>query len=93
MTIDSLIATPSELTDSSSSKTAIVLMTRIRLARNLAGQPFPGWAKPAQRAEILEKCRQAVAATTPMKRGLDIAVDELTESGAADSRRTPPHQS
>ena len=42
MTIASLIDTPSELTDSASSKTAIVLMTRIRLARNLAGRPFPG---------------------------------------------------
>jgi len=52
MTIASLIATPSELTDAASSKTAIVLMTRIRLARNLASQPFPGWAKPAQRAKI-----------------------------------------
>ena len=39
MTIGSLIDTPSELTDSSSSKSAIVLMTRIRLARNLAGDP------------------------------------------------------
>jgi len=42
MTIASLIATPSELTDTASSKCAIVLMTRIRLARNLAGNPFPG---------------------------------------------------
>lgn len=79
MTIASLIATPSELTDSSSSKTAIVLMTRIRLARNLAGLPFPGWAKPAQRTQIFEQCRQAVAATTPMKRGLDIEIGELTD--------------
>ena len=79
MTIASLIATPSELTDSSSSKTAIVLMTRIRLARNLAGQPFPGWAKPAQRNAIFEKCREAVAATAPMKRGLDIEISELSE--------------
>ena len=61
MTIASLIDTPSELTDSSSSKSAIVLMTRIRLARNLAGQPFPGWAKPAQREKVLEACRDAVA--------------------------------
>ena len=49
MTIASLIATPSELTDAASNKTAIVLMTRIRLARNLAGRPFPGWASAHQR--------------------------------------------
>jgi protein arginine kinase len=79
MTIASLIDTPSELTDSASSKSAIVLMTRIRLARNLAGQPFPGWAKPAQRAKILDTCRAAIASTSPMKRGLSVGVDELGE--------------
>ena len=66
MTISSLIDTPSELTDATSSKTAIVLMTRVRLARNLAGNSFPGWAKPAQREEILATCREAVAVTAPI---------------------------
>ncbi len=78
MTIASLIDSPSELTDTASSKTAIVLMTRIRLARNLADTPFPGWAKPARRNEIFAACREAVAATSPMKRSIGIAVDELT---------------
>lgn len=79
MTIASLIDTPSELIDSVSSKTAVVLMTRIRLARNLAGVPFPGWAKPARRGEIFDLCREAVTATSPMKRSLAISVDELTD--------------
>jgi len=79
MTIASLIDTPSELTDSAGSKTAIVLMTRVRLARNLVGNPFPGWAKPAQRELVMETCRAAVAATAPMKRSLDVAISELTE--------------
>ena len=79
MTIGSLIDTPSELTDSSSSKSAIVLMTRIRLARNLAGHPFPGWAKPAQRDRILAACREAVTSTSSMKKGLAVGVDELGE--------------
>ncbi len=79
MTISSLIDTPSELTDAASSKTAIVLMTRVRLARNLAGNSFPGWAKPAQREEILATCREAVSATLPMKRSLSLSIDELTD--------------
>ena len=79
MTIASLIDTPSELTDASNSKTAIVLMTRIRLARNLAGVSFPGWAKPAQRDDVLEQCRAAVAATAPMKRCLSTTIGELSE--------------
>ncbi|HEY3754884.1 MAG TPA: protein arginine kinase [Opitutaceae bacterium] len=79
MTIASLLATPSELTDNTSSKTAIVLMTRVRLARNLAGQPFPGWARPAQRSKILETCTAALETTSPMKRSLTIGVHELSD--------------
>lgn len=79
MTVESLLATPSELTDTASSKCAIVLMTRIRLARNLAGTPFPGWAKEAQREQILEKCQAAVASTSQMKRSLSTAVSQLSE--------------
>jgi protein arginine kinase len=79
MTISSLIDTPSELTDSASNKTAIVLMTRVRLARNLAGFSFPGWAKPAQREEIFTACRTAVAATPQMKRSLNVSIGELSD--------------
>ncbi len=79
MTIDSLLATPSELTDTASSKCAIVLMTRIRLARNLAGKPFPGWARPSQRDAIMETCRDAVASAPQMKRSLNIGVSDLTD--------------
>ncbi len=79
MTISSLIDTPSELTDSASNKTAIVLMTRVRLARNLSGQSFPGWAKPLQREQILATCRAAVAATPQMKKSLNVGIGDLSE--------------
>ncbi|HEY0943712.1 MAG TPA: protein arginine kinase [Opitutaceae bacterium] len=77
MDIASLIATPSELTDSASNKCAIVLMTRIRLARNLAHKSFPGWASKEDRAAVLAACRDAVAAAPQMKRSLNIGIDEL----------------
>jgi protein arginine kinase len=79
MTIASLIASPSELTDTASSKCAIVLMTRIRLARNLAGNPFPGWAREAQRETVFEACRDALGSATQMKKGLNVAVSELSD--------------
>lgn len=79
MTLKSLLATPSELTDTASSKCAIVLMTRIRLARNLAGKSFPGWAKEKEREAILEICREAVGSASQMKRSLCTTVDELSE--------------
>ncbi len=79
MTIASLLSTPSELTDSASSKSAIVLMTRVRLARNLAGRSFPGWAREPQRSEVLDVCREALLATAPMKRSANAAVSALTD--------------
>ncbi|ACB75958.1 protein arginine kinase [Opitutus terrae] len=79
MTIASLLDSPSELTDTVSSKTAVVLMTRIRLARNVAGNHFPGWAKPAQRAQTYGLCRDAVLATTAMKKSLAVEIGDLSE--------------
>lgn len=79
MKINELIESPSELPDSAASKSAVVLMTRIRLARNLAGQPFPGWAKENVKREIRDQCLQAVAALPQMKRGLAIPVENLDE--------------
>lgn len=79
MKISALLASPSELTDTASSKCAVVLMTRIRLARNLAGLAFPGWCREAQREEVLARCREALAETAPMKRSVNVATGELTE--------------
>jgi protein arginine kinase len=45
-----------ELTD------GIVLSSRIRLARNLQDQPFPGWMKKSQRVESLEHILPALEA-------------------------------
>jgi protein arginine kinase len=79
MKINELIDSHSELTDMSANRSAVVLMTRIRLARNLAGQPFPGWAKEAQKREIRDQVMQAVAALPQMKRGLAIPVETLDD--------------
>ncbi len=79
MTIAALLASHSELTGTTSSKSPVVLMTRVRLARNLAGMSFPGWAKPEQREAILNTCREAVTGTAPLKRSFNLAIGELTE--------------
>ncbi len=79
MKINELIAAPSELTDTAASKSAVVLMTRIRLARNLARNPFPGWAKEPQRRDVLAQCLEAVSSLPQMKRGLAVAVEDLSE--------------
>lgn len=79
MKINELIDSHSELTDTAASKCAVVLMTRIRLARNLAQHPFPGWAKESQKRAIRDQCMQAVAALPQMKRGLAIPVESLDD--------------
>jgi protein arginine kinase len=79
MTIAALLATPSELTDTTEAKCAVVLMTRIRLARNLAGRPFPSWARASQRTETLGICRAALAETVSLRRSVSTEVDKLTE--------------
>ncbi len=79
MTLSSLIATPSELANSASDTTAIVLMTRVRLARNLAGYAFPLWVKPAQREEVFARCRAAVAATPQLENCVNVAIGDLSD--------------
>jgi len=44
-----------------------VLTSRIRLARNLRGHPFPGWARGDERAAALALMRPAVEALPAMK--------------------------
>ena len=79
MKINELLASRSELTDTAASKSAVVMMTRIRLARNLSGHAFPGSAKEAQKREVRDACLQAVASLPQMKRGFAVSVDELDE--------------
>jgi len=44
----------------SGGSTGVVLSTRLRLARNLAGHSFPGWANPAEKAAMLEEISGAI---------------------------------
>jgi protein arginine kinase len=55
-----------------------VLTSRIRLARNLRNQPFPGWAKRDERAAALEILRPAVEALPTMKDAFSQELGDLT---------------
>ncbi len=67
------------MTEGSAKKCPVVLMTRVRLARNLDSVPFPGWAKKAQRNKVLETCLPAVASLSQMKRGITAELEELSD--------------
>ncbi|MEY2599150.1 MAG: hypothetical protein RLZZ142_1409 [Verrucomicrobiota bacterium] len=56
----------------------IVVSSRIRLARNLRGAPFPGWAKKAERVAILEKIRGCVEQLPEMADAFSLACQDLS---------------
>ena len=45
----------------------IVVSSRVRLARNLRQRPFPGWAKKAERTQILEQIKPRVEELSEMQ--------------------------
>ena len=78
MRFSTLIKHPADWMTGEGADNAIVLTSRIRLARNLAGVPFPGWAKKHQRAEALEEMRPAVESLTCMKDPFSQELDSLS---------------
>ncbi len=64
--------TPGELPDN------IVISSRVRLARNLQGHPFPGWAKKPDRLRIVEVVRPIVQETSDMEGGFSETMDNLS---------------
>jgi len=64
--------------DASGPMAHVVLSTRIRLARNLAGAPFAGRADASQRRAVLDSVDTAWAKTMPGRGGVRFLLDELT---------------
>ena len=56
----------------------IVVSSRVRLARNLRGAPFPGWAKKAERVTILDQIRPRVEGLPEMGDAYSLACQELS---------------
>lgn len=67
MRFSTLIKNPADWMTGGQGGHGAVLTSRIRLARNLRRQPFPGWAKRGDRAAALQLIRPAVEALPPMK--------------------------
>ena len=69
MNLDRLLPTLGEWLRGTGPETDVVMSTRIRLARNVAGFPFANRGTPAQKAEIEAKLREAIskADTSPRR--------------------------
>ena len=79
MSVRDILSAENELTNMLGAQQAVVLSTRVRLARNLAGLPFPGWAKPAQREEVADRCLKALEALPRFRRGHVLRMSGLSD--------------
>jgi len=78
MTIHEFLAPPAEAMHRRGPRDVIVMSSRVRLARNLAGVPFPGSAKKPARLQALQVLRPAVEALPAMADAFSVAMDELS---------------
>jgi protein arginine kinase len=79
MTIDEFLPSAAENARLAGPHSRIVMSSRVRLARNLRGMPFPGWAKKPDRVKALEIIRAAVQALPEMAGAFSGSMDELSQ--------------
>lgn len=78
MKIEELLKSPSEWVKAEGPNSKIVLSSRVRLARNLRGFSFPGWAKKADRQKALEVILPVVARLAEMRESFSDSMDNIT---------------
>jgi protein arginine kinase len=78
MRFSTLIKHPADWMTGGPAGHGAVITSRIRLARNLRGHPFPGWAKRDQRAAALDLMRPAVEALPAMKGAFSHELGDLS---------------
>jgi protein arginine kinase len=77
MRFSTLIKHPADWMTGGTEGDSVVLTSRIRLARNLRKEPFPGWATKERRVEILERVKPEVEALSMMEEGFSQELDGL----------------
>src|ERR1041384_3070572 len=78
MNIHEFLTSPAESSKRSGPHDRIVMSSRVRLARNLKGGPFPGWAKKTDRVTSLGTIRPAVEELKQMNGGFAESMDSLS---------------
>jgi len=78
MRFSTLIRHPAEWMIGGTDDNAVVLTSRIRLARNLRKIPFPGWATAAQRREAMDLMLPVIQELRPMKDAFAQSLSGLT---------------
>src|ERR1035438_4506387 len=83
MNLHEFLVSPAETAQRHGPHDRIVMSSRVRLARNLKGAAFPGWAKKPERIKIMETIRPAVESLPEMKDAFSEVMDNL---GALDKQ-------
>lgn len=78
MSIHEFLTPPAESARREGPYNRIVLSSRVRLARNLKGIPFPGWAKKPDRVKSLELIRPAVLSLPQMAEAFAESMDNFS---------------
>lgn len=78
MNLNEFLAPPAQCARGQGPHDKIVLSSRVRLARNLKGFSFPGWAKKQERVKSCETMRIAVESLPQMKEGFTATMEDLT---------------
>lgn len=78
MKISELLKNPSEWVKADGPNSKIVLSSRVRFARNVRNQPFPGWAKKTERQRVLEAIQPVVESLTEMKQCFSDSMDNVS---------------
>src|SRR5206468_2716167 len=77
MTIHEFLSPPAETSRRSGPHDRIVMSSRVRLARNVNGVAFPGWAKKTERVKALEIVRPAVEALPQLNGAFSETMENL----------------
>lgn len=72
------LSPPTEAAQRTGPGNRIVMSSRVRLARNVAGFAFPGWAKKTERLRVCELLREAVVRQPQMRDGFTASLESLS---------------
>jgi protein arginine kinase len=78
MKIASILKSRGDWLSGEGSQHPIVISSRVRLARNLAKVPFPGWAKKTERVRILDEIKPEVENLPQMSGSFSEQLNELS---------------
>jgi protein arginine kinase len=78
MDLHTFLSTPAEFTRRTGPNDRIVLSSRVRLARNIKGFAFPGFAKKGERVKSFEALRPAIESVRLMTNRFSESMEHLT---------------